>query len=169
MQNRLNLAAPSILAVAVSLGALFVSGSAGCNLDPAVFVDPDIEEPSFAASKVALGTTISGSFRLTLHLSVRASGPSQVTVGSFQLKKSDGTTVLVDNLPITADKPNPVNVDEDSTTTVQLTVSSGTKVLDASVRDAVCAGDVVIAGVIEDSLLTTSTPVVSDPFTPDCP
>lgn len=164
MQTRLKLAATSVLGLALSLGSL-----SGCNLDAAVFVDPDIEEPSFAASKVALGTTISGSFRLTLHLSVRASGSSQVTVGAFQLKKSDGTTVLVDNLPITADMPNPVNVDEDSTTTVQLTISSGSDLLDATVRDAVCAGDVVIAGVIEDSLLSSSTPVASDPFTPDCP
>lgn len=164
MRHRLKLAATSALALASSLLSL-----SGCNLDPAVFVDPDIEEPSFSAAKVALGTTISGSFKLTLHLSVRASGPSQVTVGAFQLKKTDGTTVLVDNLPITADMASPVNVDEDSTTTVQITISSGSKVLDASVRDAVCGGDVIIAGVIEDSLLTTSTPVESEPFTPDCP
>lgn len=140
-----------------------------CNTDAAVFVDPDVEEPAVTVTKAALGTSLTGTFTLTLHLSARASGPSNVTVGAFSLKKTDGTTVLVDNLPYAADTPNPVAVAEDSTTTVKITIDSGSKLLDAAVHDALCAGDVILAGVIEDSLLTTSTPVESDPFTPSCP
>lgn len=153
------------IALALCLAPYLLSG---CNTDAAVFVDPDIEEPAVTVTKAALGTSLTGSFTLTLHLSARAAGPSQVTVGAFALKKTDGTTVLVDNLPFTADKPNPVGVDEDTTTTVKVTIDSGSKLLDAAVHDAVCAGDVVIAGVIEDSLLTTSTPVESEPFKPSC-
>jgi hypothetical protein len=154
--------------VALSVFALALP-SLGCNTDAAVFVDPDIEEPALTVTKAALGTAVSGSFTLTLHLSARAAGPSSVTLGTFTLKKTDGTTVLLDNVPYTADMASPVAVAEDSTTTVKLTIDSGSKLLDAAVRDAVCAGDVVLAGVVEDSLLTTSTPVVSDPFTPTCP
>lgn len=161
------MAARTTQKIALAL-CLPVVSSAGC-VDTAVFVDPEIEAPALTVTKAALGTSFTGSFDLTLHLADRASGPSSVTVGSFTLKKTDGTTVLVDNLPITADKPNPVGVDEDSTTTVKVTVDSGSKLLDAAVADAVCAGDVVIAGVIEDSLLTTSTPVESEPFKPTCP
>ncbi|MFO0619561.1 MAG: hypothetical protein U0414_43640 [Polyangiaceae bacterium] len=159
---------PPPLASVASTAAL-VLGLSACNTDAAVFVDPDIEDPAVTVTKAALGTTLTGSVTLTLHLSARASGPSSVTLGSFALKKSDGTTVLVENLPYSADPASPVAVAEDSTTTVKLTFDSGAKLLDAAVRDAVCAGDVVVAGVIEDSLLTTSTPVVSDPFTPSCP
>jgi hypothetical protein len=39
-------------------------------------------------------------------------------------------------------------------------------VLDPSLVDALCAGNVVFSVVIEDSLSTTSTPVVSAPLQP---
>jgi hypothetical protein len=151
------------------LAALASSAVASCNLDAAVFVDPEIEAPAVTVTKSALGTGLKGSFTLTLHLSARASGPSQVTLGTFTLKKNNETSVVLDNLPFSADMSSPIAVAEDSTTTVTATIDSGSKLLDATVADAICAGDIVIAGVIQDSLQTSTTPVVSEPFTPTCP
>lgn len=157
------------LALGACSAAFSVAAPLGCNLDAAVFVDPDIEAPVIEASKVALGSTVKGSFTLTLHLSVRASGESRVILGTFALKKPNEETVLVDSLPIVADPGSEVTVPEGETVTVKVSIDTGSKLLDASVRDAICGGDVVIAGIIQDSLLTTTTPVVSDPFTPACP
>jgi hypothetical protein len=151
---------------AVAIAAL--AASAGCNFDTAVFVDPEIETPAVTVGKEALGTSLKGSFTLTLHLGARASGPSQVTLGAFSLKSADQTTAYVENLPIQASPAGSIGVAEDSDQTVQITIDTGTGLLPASAHDAICAGQVVVTGVIEDSLATSPTTVASNPFAPTC-
>ena len=51
-----------------------------------------IETPALAVTSSALGTGAKGSFTLNLHLGARASGPSQVSTPTFQLKDAKGTT-----------------------------------------------------------------------------
>lgn len=138
----------------------------GCNTDAAVFVAPTVESPSLAISKQALGTKISGSLTLKLHLSARASGPSSVTLQSFSLKSADQKTVFADALPFQADKPSPIAVAEDSTTSVTITIDTGANLLPTSVHDGACAGQVVVTGVLQDSLDTGATTFASAAFTP---
>ena len=142
---------------------------ASCNLDAAVFVDPSITMPTLTVQKVALGTTLAGGFNLELHLSARASGPSNVTVGSFSLRTANQQTVLVPNLPVTTHPASPIGVAENSTQTVEVAIDTMSATLDASAHDAICAGQVVVTGTITDSLETSPTSVTSAPFTPQCP
>ncbi|MFO0551456.1 MAG: hypothetical protein U0271_23905 [Polyangiaceae bacterium] len=142
---------------------LLVASMAGCDLDTAIFVDPTIESPEATIKNNVLGVSLTGSFDLVLHLGSRASDSSEVTYSSFTLETSD-RTVLLDSLPITASAPSPVTVDPGEDVTIQMTIDTGDDVLDAALYDQACAGNVVIAGVIDDSLATSSTPFVSQPF-----
>ena len=138
-----------------------------CNTDAAVFVAPTIESPAIDVGKVALGTNLKGSFKLKLHLSARASGPSEVTLGTFSLKSADEKTTYAEPLPFTVDKPSSFAVAEDSDTVLTVTIDTGASLLAVSVHDTICAGGkVVLSGVMQDSLQTTATTFASDPFDP---
>ena len=151
------------------MSALALTLVASCNLDAAVFVAPEIKEPALTVGKEALGTSLKGSLVLSLHLGARASGPSEVTVGTFSLKNADQTVVHVENLPFTASPASPIGVAEDSDSTVEITIDTGSGLLLPAAHDAICSGQVVVSGVIQDSLATGSTPFASTPFTPTCP
>ncbi len=139
----------------------------GCvNTDTAVFVDAGIDAPVVNVNQGALGTSVTGSFTVTLHLGARASGPSEVTFGAFAIETADRTAVVVDSLPVTASTSSPVAVDPDSDVEVDFTIDTGTDPLPQAVVDGLCAGQLVISGVVEDSLATKSTPIVSDAFLP---
>ncbi len=149
---------------AILVGAIL---AAGCiDTDPAVFVDASLASPSLAVAGGGLGVTLSGSFRLDLHLGKRASGPSDVTFTSFSLKTADESAVLVESLPVVPTQASPVEVAPGSDVTVTFAIDSGADTLPASVKDQICAGQVRISGVIEDSLESQSSPVLSEPFTP---
>jgi hypothetical protein len=47
---------------------------------------------------------------------------------------------------------------------VTFTIDTGSSTLPTDVRDRICAGQVKISGVIEDSLESESSPVESEPF-----
>jgi len=148
----------SLIAIALSV--------AGCiDTDTAVFVDATIDNATLSAEQLPLGTALSGSFELTLHLGARASGPSEVGYLSFSIKSEAGD-VIVDNLPVEASQPAPVTVDPGgSDSVVTFTLDTGAE-LGTEVFDQICAGPIIISGVIEDSLATSSTPVESEPFSP---
>lgn len=150
-------------AAASFVAAAFLN--AGCiDTDTAIFVDATIDSPSVDVGDEALGVTLSGDFQLTLHLGARASGPSEVTYGSFALKTASGT-VLVESLPASPSIPSPADVEPGGTDTlVTFTIDTGTDLLPATLKDQLCAEQVIIAGILDDSLATTSTPVESEPF-----
>jgi hypothetical protein len=140
---------------------------AGCiNTDTAVFVDPSIETPVLTVSKIALGTTVTGSFTLKLHLGARASGGSMVTMGELEIQDSQKTKALIAPLVVDAGStPMPVPVAPDSDAVVPFKIDTGTKPLLTQVGTDLCdAGSVVITGTIQDSLQDTATPVESPVF-----
>lgn len=149
-------------------GLCLVSLGACIDTNPNVFVAPSIDLPTLFVNGTALGTTVTGTFSLSLDLGARASGPSSVTLGSFSIQSADGETTLVEVLPITFDPASPVDVAEGTEVTVDAAIDSGTKPLDAGIYDALCGQSIIITGVIEDSLEVGSTPVSSDPFTAMC-
>lgn len=139
--------------------------AAGCiDTDTAVFVDASIDAPSVTVGGGGLGVTLAGSFALDLHLGARASGTSQVTYASFSLKAADDT-VLVESLPVAPDRPSPVSVEPGSDVLVTFTIDTGASTLPVDLKDRICAGQVKISGVIEDSLESESSPIESAPFT----
>lgn len=144
--------------------ALFALSVAGCiDTDTAVFVDATLDNPSLAVGEETLGASLNGSFDLTLHLGARASGTSTVTVQSFSLATEDGT-VIVESLPVSS-PAGAITVEPGGTdTVVPFTIDTGSDLLDAAVKDQICAGPVVVTGVIDDSLATSATPVESEPF-----
>jgi hypothetical protein len=147
----------------LAVGALL---AAGCiDTDTAVFVDASVEAPSLTVGGGGLGVTLQGSFILDLHLGARASGTSQVTYSSFSLKAADDT-VLVESLPVTPDKASPVSVEPGSTVAVSFTIDTGSSTLPVDLKDRICAGQVKVSGVVEDSLESESSPVESAAFAP---
>jgi hypothetical protein len=148
------------LALLASVGV-----GAGCvNTDAAVFVDAGIDAPVVNVNQGALGTSVTGSFTVTLHLGARASGPSEVTFGAFAIEKADRSAVVVDSLPVTTSTSSPVGVDPDSDVEVDFAIDTGADPLPQAVVDGLCGGQLVVSGVLEDSLATKSTPIVSDAF-----
>ncbi len=146
--------------------AALVALSTGCiDTDTAVFVDATIDNPSLTVTEETLGTALDGSFELTLHLGARASGPSTVTFQSFSLESEDGT-VLVESLPVSSPDQNAGVEPGGTDTVVTFTISTEDGLLESAVKDQICAGSVVVSGVIQDSLATSTTPVESEPFSP---
>ena len=150
----------------VALGLVSLGAALGCDTSTAVFVAPSIETPALTVGKETLGTTLKGTFDLVLELASRASGPSDVTIGSFSLRNADGTQVVFEPIPFTLDRAQPIEVLEDSEVRVTITVDTGTTLLPKELSDALCAGQVTIAGTIQDSLDPSgASPVTSQAFT----
>jgi|SRR5687767_1567368 hypothetical protein len=156
----------AFLVVAALLG--LVPGAGCVDTDPAVFVDATVGGATLTVQGGGLGVTLSGVFALELHLGARASGPSDVTFSSFSLKAADDT-VLVESLPVSPDKPSPVAVEPGSDVAVTFTIDTGADTLPADLKDRICGGQVKIAGVLEDSLESESSPVESPLFSASCP
>ncbi|NUO49447.1 MAG: hypothetical protein HOV80_11380 [Polyangiaceae bacterium] len=153
--------------VALALIASTGPGLGCIDTDTAVFVDATLGAPTLSVTGSGLGASLGGSFALELHLGARASGPSDVTFTSFSLKAADDT-VLVESLPVAPDKPSPVEVQPGSDVAVTFTIDTGSDVIASDVKDRICAGQVKISGVIDDSLESGSSPIESEPFTPSC-
>lgn len=162
----LRVIACSIACAAASIG---VTGCVGN--DTVVFVDPDLEDMQVAVASKALGTDLTGSFRLALLLGPRASGASQVTAQSFAIVNGDETKTLIQSLETKADKTFPVTVELDSEVSVNFTIDLGGALLPASAATEICgAGGIKITGTIQDSLESGATPVTSALFQPTgCP
>jgi hypothetical protein len=155
--------APSLLA------ALALSSSACVNTDAAVFVEAHLGSPSVTVSSILLGTTVKGQVSLSLHLGARASGDSAVSLGAFSIVSADQTKTLMPSLPVKPNVTFPVTVHTDSDASALLTFDSGSVPLAKELAPALCAGGPIrISGILQDSLQTAQTPVVTDPFTPTC-
>ena len=144
---------------------------AGCpNTDAAVFVEPTVTEPALTVKGGTLGVGLEGSFTLSLHLGPRASGPSQVSLGSFTLTDASQKETIVDSLAVATTTQLPVTVDLDSDVDVPFTIDTGSDLLPAEVKDKLCdPAGVVISGTIEDSLQNRPTPLASAVIHPSCP
>jgi len=139
---------------------------AGCiNTDTAIFVAPTIEGPQLTVTgSSVLGTGVKGAFTLKLRLGARASGPSMVALGQFEIQGANDGAAIVQPLALdSGSTPFPVDVQPDSDVTVTLTFDSGAKPLAMELGAKLCdAAGVRFAGTIRDSLQDTDTPVTSD-------
>ncbi|WP_437545777.1 hypothetical protein WME97_40440 [Sorangium sp. So ce367] len=159
-------------ATTLAATALAIMASGCINTDAAVFVEPSIAAPEATVSSNALGTGLTASFALELHLSARASGPSRVAVRTFAITSADQKTSIVEPLPVETTAALPVEVAPDSDVTVAFTVDTGAQggTLKADAAAALCAAEGIrITGAIEDSLEDGATPVASAVFHADCP
>jgi hypothetical protein len=138
----------------------------GCpNTDTAVFVAPEIAAPAADLSSSAFGIGLTGSFRLNLHLGARASGPSEVSIGSFEIVDAGQKSTIVASLPVETTTRFPVTVEPDGDVSVEFTFDSGTEPLPAELEGELCdPAGVVVKGVVEDALLNAPTPVFSAVF-----
>jgi hypothetical protein len=151
---------------ALPLAALLVV-VAGCNTDPAVFVEPSVKSPKLAVMGGALGVSVTGSFELAFHLGARAADSSSVTVGEFEIVTGDDKSPIVSPLPLSSNEHFPVTVDQDSDVSVDFTFDSGKNPLPVADEGPLCApAGVVIKGTIQDSLRGSATPVFSPTFDP---
>jgi len=157
-------ASKSAVAASMVLASLIV----GCgDDDPAVFVEPSIGTPEATVGTLQLGTSLKGSFSLSLHLGSRASGPSDVGVGAFMIQNADQSETFVSPLEVSADRDLPVTVDPDSDQTIVFSFDTAADLLPAEISFALCNMEgVVISGAIQDSLQDGATPVVSAVFKP---
>jgi hypothetical protein len=156
-------------AALTTLVLAFTPLAAGCigEDDTIVFVDPNLEAPAAAVTGGALGTSLSGGFRLKLVLGPRASGPSRVTVGAFSIMDAAQKAALVPTLELTSSLELPVTVTPGSEVSVDFTFDTGAETLPSETKDALCASDGVrIVGSVQDSLQDGVTPVASAPFDP---
>ncbi|WP_437982119.1 hypothetical protein [Sorangium sp. So ce117] len=167
------LAATALAMMSNAAPAALAMLTSGCiNTDAAVFVEPSIAAPEATVSSSALGTGLTASFALELHLSARASGPSRVAVRTFAITSADQKTSIVEPLPVETTAALPVEVAPDSDVTVAFTVDTGAQggTLKADAAAALCAAEGIrITGAIEDSLEDGATPVASAVFHADCP
>ncbi|HVY47874.1 MAG TPA: hypothetical protein VHB21_18430 [Minicystis sp.] len=152
-----------------SLAALSLGlAAAGCNTDPAVFVEPSIQDPKADVAGGLLGVELSGSFVLALPRGARAADASQVSLGDFEVvTPKDESPIDPKPLPVEGDKTFPLTVAQDSDVVVHFTFDTGKEPLPPSTKGGLCApGGVVLKGTITDSLASSATPFVSDPFDP---
>jgi hypothetical protein len=150
--------------------AFLLAGAAplgGCvNTDTSVFVTPTITSPSAKVQMGALGATVTGAFDLDLHLGARASGPSTVTLGEFNILDAEQHgSILPAPLSVTGSLTSPIVVQPNSDEDDDFTFDTGNGTEPTSVVTALCApAGVVISGVFQDSLTGMSTPVSSSVF-----
>jgi hypothetical protein len=153
-----------------ALAAALLVVTSGCvNTDPAVFVEASIASPSATVTAGALGANVVASFQLVLHLGARASGPSAVSVQTFEITSADRRSSIVSPLAVTTTAKLPVEVAPDSDVTVDFTYDSGARPRMQDDVMPLCATDGIrIQGTIEDSLEGGATPVASDVFHAGC-
>jgi hypothetical protein len=134
----------------------------GCGSKGSVSLLVGIDQPTASVVDGAAGTSLSGSFQLTLALGPEASGPTRVTLGNFLLQPESGAPPI-DLSNLTSTPEFPIDVAKGDTQFASFTFDK-----DSVDRDAVCAGKVRIVGSVMDSLKGGTDPLSSALFTPDC-
>ena len=135
---------------------------AACGSKGTVSLLVAIDQPMVSVVDGAAGTSLSGSFQVSLAQGSEASGSTHVTPGNFSLQTEAGAP-LIEVLNLTSTPEFSVDVAKGQTQTLSLVFEK-----DSVDRDAVCAGKVRIVGSVMDSLKGGTEPVSSALFTPDC-
>ncbi len=140
------------------------------NTDAAVFVEPNVSSAALTVVGSALVTGVEGSFTVSLHLGPRAADDAEVLAVGFSIVTADAAQTLVPSLGVTASPEFPVTVPIDSDVAVLVSVAVADNQLEANARDALCAGDVRVRAVLQDSLRGSIVSADSEPFAPGgCP
>lgn len=129
------------------------------NTDPAVFVEATVTEPALdVGAGSVLVKSLSGSFKLRLHLGARASGTSQVSLVEAKIQDATGTDTIL-TLAI-SEAAFPVVVAPDATVDVPLTFQDDS--VEPTLVDLLCdTHGVTIAARIDDSLQDAPTNATS--------
>jgi hypothetical protein len=136
----------------------------GCGSKGSVSLTASIQKPRVAVEQLTLGTRLTGGFNLVLEVGEEASSGSTVSLERFELVR-DGASVA--GLTVRSDSHTfPLRVEKGQLVSVPF-VFDDSALLAATVRDAICAGPVQIAGAVTDTLSGgRTTPVTSAALTP---
>lgn len=123
---------------------------AGCGSKQSVSLEAHIDGASLSVKDGTLGTQLGGGFTLVLKLGDYASQGTKVTVQSFSVVGADSNDTVLPSLQVGPD-PGTVDVGVGQTKNVVFTVG-GSKLLSSADKAKLCAGPVVIAGTVTDTL-----------------
>jgi hypothetical protein len=138
----------------------------GCGSNSSVSLLAQIEDPELTVQGAALGTALAGGFTLRLELGEYADESATVTLGSFSIT-AEGEEV-VSALPLDTEPGSelPLTLGPGKSTSLRLDLS-GSETYEASVADALCAGEVTFRGALSSNGKPSS--LESDSFSPTCP
>jgi hypothetical protein len=138
----------------------------GCGSKGAVSLSARVENATLSVQPLALGTQLTGEFDLVLELGSAAPEATTVTLGSFSLKNAE--TTLVEALNASASESFPLALGAGKSLSVHFFLDQ-TKLIDADLGAALCAGEVWYAGTVTDTLSDGKPTVASsNRLVPSC-
>lgn len=147
-----------------ALLVLVATLACGCGSKESVSLSARIGNVQLSVEQKTLGTALSGSFDLQLELGPEASGDTSVSLESLALLR-EGQAVVSPLQATPQGTSFPVQVGKGQTKTVPFVVDDST-LLDAAVKDAICAGPLSVSGSVTDTLGGGRTTLVSPAVTP---
>ena len=135
-----------------------------CGSRGSVALTAVVEDPAVTVDRSALGSDVSGSFRVTLSLGEYAEDSTSVSIGTFALQR-DGVDVLA---PLSLGGQSfPVTVGVGDSTSFSLTFLQSPSL---EIADSLCEGDLELYGSFTDSL-NDDRPITvrTAAFEPECP
>jgi hypothetical protein len=153
----------------LALAALGVFGGSGCADKSLISLSAALEAPTVEVTKGTLGSELGGGFDLRMSLGSKASGATEVSLGSFAIVRASDASGLVDPLPVAATgQAFPVTVAAGQTVVVAFQIG-GTALLTTAEGDALCAEPVQIIGALTDTLGGDHTiSLRTESVTPSC-
>lgn len=137
----------------------------GCGSKGAISLTVDVEAPEVAVTHAALGSQITGSFRLVFRLGSEADTGTRATVEQFQLVDAEGAAIGAP-LDLTG-LSGPVAIAIGATQEVPLTFQQGA-LLTADEEARTCPGPVGLSGAVTDTLSGGKTlPLFARNLVPD--
>ena len=143
----------------------FALAACACGSKGAVTVTAQIQNPTLTPTAVALGTALTGSFDLILDLGPEAPKAATVTPKSFAIRNAGGE--IASTLSVTYAEEPPYELAPGASKSIACTLDAS-KLLDASVSSALCAGDVWYSAALSDTLTSNTITTASVPFAPSC-
>jgi hypothetical protein len=121
-----------------------------CGSKDSITLGANVQNVQVTVEDETLGTQLSGGFELRLELGSEATESTTVSLETFALVR-DGQTLVA---PLQATPVNatfPVTLGKGDSRTIGFAIDSST-LLDASDKDAICAGPVSVSGAVTDTL-----------------
>ena len=137
---------------------------AGCDFDAAVFVEATFLSAAASVTQSSLAAGLSGQAQLNLHLGERASEAGQVELQAVSINRAADGQSIIASLGIRTDPAFPISVAIDSDVLVTVTFVEMDNEVDVALVDALCAGEVVLSAILDDSLRGGTIEVASSPF-----
>ncbi|MEZ4219885.1 MAG: hypothetical protein R3B13_03080 [Polyangiaceae bacterium] len=131
----------------------------GCGSKESISLTANVQNVTLAVEQKTLGTQLTGGFELFLELGSEASGSTEVSLEAFAVVR--GTDTLVSPLQASPQGVTfPLSLGKGQKRVVPFTVDDSTLV-DAALKDSLCAGAVRMRGAVSDTLAGGRTPLQS--------